>query len=208
MILNILSRLLFGFTLVFFITACNSISSGTTETITLTGFYELEIENANTAVTISFNGKKSDKALLVTLIKSGVLAQFEPKLQYENMYSDGDGSSREFTYSLSYLLVLKDNASLDVVVRALEENNLSAYITRSGSFIEPTMRAELLDKLFDSALENGVFRIKKYAEEKGKDYRVIAVSDADYSYEPVIPVDGIAYQQKVMKRVAVTAELF
>lgn len=185
-----------------------SASSDTTETITMVGYSELALDSiSDTAVTINFTGKKTEKSLFITLLKSGALAQFEPTLQFENMYLEGESSPREFTYSLSYLLILKDKTSMDVIVQALEKDGISAYVSTAGTFIATSDREDLLERLFDKALANAVQRVKKYADAQSKDFTITAVADADDTFGPVIPMDGIAYQSKLSKRVQVTASL-
>jgi hypothetical protein len=201
------ARLLLGLLWIIGFTACTSVSTNTGETLTMIGFSELELDGANLAVTINFTGKKSEKTSFITLVKSGALAQFDPKLQYENMYQEGEESPREFTYSISYLLVLKDAASLDIVLKALEKENLSVYLNTVGSYIYPQSREELLEKLFDGAFDNAVKRISEHAKAKGKNFKITAVADADDTFGSVIPLDGIAYQNKLYKKVQVTAEL-
>ncbi|GHB26217.1 hypothetical protein [Mongoliitalea lutea] len=200
-------KMFFVIAFVFTFTGCE-VTSSNHESISLIGSSEVELEESNVAVTINFTGKKSEKSSFVTLVKSGVLSQFDPKLQYENMYLEGEGSSREFTYSMSFLLILKDIASLDVILKTIEKENLSVYVNTAGIYIYPESRGELLTKLFDEALENGIKRISEHAKSKGKEYKVTAVADADDSFSAVIPLDGIAYQNKLYKKVQVTAELY
>ncbi|MCH7408047.1 hypothetical protein MM239_01455 [Belliella sp. DSM 111904] len=188
-------------------TSCSP-STDVPETVEMTGVAELELPELPFAINVSFNGNDKQKAEMQELVAKGELSKFNTKIQYENLYQEGDGvSSKGFTYSISYMLILKQKAELDEVVEILTKYKLPGYINTMGSYIEEEKRSEIADQLFEAALKHAESRIAKFADSKQKNYRIIEVSDADESHAIPVPLDGVAYQSKLVKKVRLKAVL-
>ena len=192
-----------GMTFIF--SACN-MSYPESETIEMTGLGEIELPDSPYAISINFNGDIKKKEEMLALVSSGELAKYKPKLQHENVYQDGE-ASKSFTFSISYVLVLEDKAALNDIVSILSKNSMPGYINTMGSYIDETKRDEYSEKLFDIALKHAEHRLGKFAESKQKSYKIIEISDADDPYSNAIPHDGVAYQNKLFKKVRVKAVL-
>ncbi|MCH7401547.1 hypothetical protein ACFOUP_13955 [Belliella kenyensis] len=189
-------------------TSCNP-STKVSETIEMTGFAELELPELPYAINVSFNGIDKQKVEMQALVANGELSKFKPKLLYENLYQDGDGvSSKGFTHSISYMLILQQKAELDEVVKVLTKHKLPGYVNTMGSYIEEEKRSEIADKLFQAAMKHAENRIAKFADSKQKSFSIIEVSDADEAYANPVPHDGVAYQNKLVKKVKLKAILY
>ncbi|MFD2034315.1 hypothetical protein ACFSKL_05905 [Belliella marina] len=193
--------------MIFIFSSCQTTSSDS-ETIEMTGIGEIELPDSPYAISINFNGNEKKKEEMLALVSSGDLAKYKPKLQHENVYQEGNGgTAKNFTFSISYVLVLEDKAALNDVVSILSKNDMPGYVNTMGSYIDETKRDEYSEKLFDLALKHAENRLGKFAESKQKSYRITEILDADDPYSNAVPHDGVAYQSKLFKKVRVKAVL-
>ncbi|AWW30616.1 hypothetical protein DN752_11050 [Echinicola strongylocentroti] len=189
--------------------SCNLNQPNATKTIALIGVDKVTFEEVAPCINVSFNGNLDQKKALESLMKGTEMAKFRVDITSENFYKDGGYDSKtgagDFTYGISYTVVLNKATEKDLISKLLAENKLPVNINSSGYYLSPQKNKALQDIGFQKALANAKSRINAYADSLGMQYEVMDIEEID-DYQ-LYPANGIIYTDELVKKVKVKAHL-
>ncbi|WP_186757039.1 hypothetical protein [Echinicola salinicaeni] len=185
--------------------SCNHQPKEDLQTIEIIGAAEINFESLKPCLNINFNGPKEGKENLEKLMSTEEMKAFQVEKMNENYYKPNNLKNEHFEYGVNYRLILNQEADRDIISEILKENGITANLNSGGHFIE---KAEINSKNsqgFNSAIENAKSRIDKYANSLGKNYKILSIEEID-DYQQ-LPIDGIIYNNSLIKKVKVKAQL-
>lgn len=199
-----------GTLLLCWVSGCGFQQNRPGETVEMIGISEMELNSSKTVVSISFNGSSAQKSDFMKQVKEGELSKFQPKLQHENLYQEGEGFGAEegrFIHNMTYHLLAENPGEVDEIAKIMEKHKISGYLNTNGSFVGLEELEKYQEELFKKALENAVDRISGFADYKGKSYEILEIAESDDPGYSFFPMDGIVYNNKLNKKIKVKAAL-
>ncbi|WP_200975003.1 hypothetical protein [Echinicola sp. 20G] len=189
--------------------SCNAPHHHENRTIEMIGFNELTIDGLQPCINVNFNGDKATRDKLIQLMESDAMKPYRVKKNSENFYKDGAGTSAQkrpgFTYGINYLIVLTNESEKEKISQLLLDSNIPVSINSNGYYLDPQQNTTLQDQAFQNALHNAKLRLQHYADGVNANFEIISISEID-DYQ-LYPMDGIIYNDKLIKKVKVKAEL-
>lgn len=192
------------------IISCTFNSSKENKTIEVIGFHETNLEpNLSPCLLISFNGDLEKKKALVELMESAELKDFKVELINENYYKEGmynnQNSKEDFKYGINYRIILNKESDKDIVNGLLTNKKIPFSINSNGFYLERNKNKTIQNVAFQNALLNAKSRIKAYADSSDMNFDIISIEEID-DYQ-LFPIDNIVYQDKMIKKLKVKAQL-
>lgn len=189
--------------------SCNVTTPKEENTIELIGIHHIELTDLKPCINVSFNGTLAQKNTLSDLLESDDMKEFRVDKTNENFYKDGMYDNKDqtgsFIYGVNYTIVLNSLSEKDRISELLKEKDIPANINSNGYFVSPETNSTLQDKAFQKALANAKTRITAYADSLDMHAEIIGVEELD-DYQ-LYPVDGIVYNDKLIKKIKVKAHL-
>ncbi|WP_215226579.1 hypothetical protein [Echinicola shivajiensis] len=185
--------------------SCNNQPNQEFQTIEIIGAAEINFESLQPCLNINYNGQKKGKESLEKLMNGKKMEAFQAKKMYENYYKPNNLKGGEFEYGVNYRLIINKESDRDQISTLLQENNISANLNSGGYYIETSEMKSKNDQGFNIAIENAKSRIEKHAGSLGKSYKILSIEEID-DYQQ-FPIDGIIYNNSLIKKVKVKAQL-
>lgn len=185
--------------------SCNNQPNQELQTIEIIGAAEINFASLQPCLNINYNGPKKGKESLEKLMSGEQMEAFQVKKMHENYYKPNNLKSGEFEYGINYRLIINQESDRDQINTLLQESNISANLNSGGYFIETSEMKSKNDQGFNIAIENAKSRIEKHASSLGKSYKILSIEEID-DYQQ-FPIDGIIYNNSLVKKVKVKAQL-